>query len=107
MLAPPRPHGKTPELTAPISRGPSGVLATNGPPLSPSHEVARKGSRLWVRPIRLPRAQIIEDCRKPRDFPYSRSHFRARYTRSLVVFSRRATLNPQALRVPQPPERTI
>ena len=32
---------------------------------------------------------------------------RARKIRSLVVFRRRATLKPQALRVPQPPERTI
>ena len=44
MLAPPRPHGKAPELTTPISRGPAGVPATSGPPLSPSHEVAWKGA---------------------------------------------------------------
>src|SRR3954447_4925719 len=105
MLAPPRPQGKTPELTTPIRRAPSGVFATSGPPLSPSHEVEWKGRRLRVRPIRLPSAQIIVFSMKPRDLPYSRSHFRAGYTRSLVVFSRRATLKPQALRVPQPAER--
>ena len=40
MLGAPSPQGNVPALTTPTRRGPPGVLATIGPPLSPVQVVA-------------------------------------------------------------------
>ena len=52
MLGAPRPQGNVPALTTPTRRGPPGVSATIGPPLSPMQVVVRYGSLLWIRPMR-------------------------------------------------------
>ena len=108
MLGPPRPQGKGPALTAPTRRGPPGGVRDHRPAA-----VAAAGGGVERQPAveapdracRARRSSFPAGSRAP--CRRARSQTRAGKIRSLVAFSRRATLKPQALLVPKPPVRTI